>query len=121
MTRFSALVTLCFFPLLSAANEVDVINAEAINTGENTFHFNVTLKHQDTGWQHYANKWQILSPTGELLGTRVLFHPHENEQPFTRGLSGVVIPKNIRTVIIRGYDSVHETGGQEFQLTLPGN
>jgi hypothetical protein len=44
MTRFSALANLCLFPLLSAANEVDVINAEVIKIGDNSYHFNVILK-----------------------------------------------------------------------------
>ena len=37
-----------------------------------------------TGWEHYANKWDVVGPDDTILGTRVLLHPHVNEQPFTR-------------------------------------
>jgi len=46
-------------------------------------------------------------------------HPHENEQPFTRSLSGVVIPEGITEVTLRAKDSVHEYGGLEMQAILP--
>ena len=48
----------------------------------------------------YADGWRVLSPDSEVLGTRVLGHPHVNEQPFTRALSGVNIPRGIREVVI---------------------
>lgn len=46
----------------------------------------VTLLHGDTGWDHYADGWQVFDHTGAPLGTRVLHHPHVAEQPFTRAL-----------------------------------
>lgn len=81
--------------------------------------FNVTLQHADTGWEHYADKWQVLAPDGTLLGERVLYHPHVNEQPFTRSLSGVSIPAGITQVSIRGRDSKHGFGGVEKTVALP--
>lgn len=49
----------------------------------------VTLRHPDTGWDHYADAWEVLDTDGARLGLRVLAHPHVNEQPFTRSLSGI--------------------------------
>jgi hypothetical protein len=49
------------------------------------------LRHGDTGWDDYADGWRIETPAGEVLGTRVLHHPHVEEQPFTRSLGGVEI------------------------------
>lgn len=46
--------------------------------------FDVTLSHDDTGWDHYADGWRVELADGTVLGTRVLAHPHVNEQPFTR-------------------------------------
>lgn len=102
------------------AGEADVVDASARLTGDNTYSFSVTVAHADTGWEHYANRWQVLAPDGTVLGERVLLHPHETEQPFTRGLSGVVVPAGIDEVIIRAGDSVHEFGGEELRLKLPG-
>ena len=63
--------------------------------------FDVTLSHPDTGWDHYADGWRILAPDGAELGMRILAHPHVQEQPFTRSLSGVKIPTDITQVQIQ--------------------
>ncbi len=55
-----------------------------------------------------------------MLGTSVLYHPHVNEQPFTRGLSNVKIPAGITSVIVRAWDSVHKAGTKTFTVKLPG-
>jgi hypothetical protein len=53
------------------------------------------------------------------LGTRVLYHPHVDEQPFTRSLGGVRIPAEVTSVILRAHDSVHGAGGREVVVELP--
>ena len=79
--------------------------------------FSVTVSHGDEGWDHYADGWEVATPDGTQLGYRKLLHPHVNEQPFTRSLSNVDIPRDITTVIIRAHDSVHEWGEPvEFEL-----
>lgn len=103
------------------AGEADVVGVEAQRMGEGIYRFDVTLRHDDKGWDHYANRWEVMGPDGTVLGTRVLHHPHEHEQPFTRSLSGVRIPEGVREVSIRAHDSVHEYGGKTFSVTLPGS
>lgn len=114
---------LLFFLLFSVsrlcAGEADVLDVQVTKTGETTYTFDVTVSHKDTGWEHYADTWDILDTKGEVLGTRTLYHPHVDEQPFTRSLSGVEIPHDIKKVVIRAHDSVHEYGGQSFDVTLP--
>ncbi len=112
-------VGLCVGAYGALAGEADVVDASVSRTGENTYSFSATVRHDDTGWEHYANRWQVLAPDGTVLGERVLLHPHENEQPFTRSLSGVVIPPEIEEVIIRAGDSVHDFGGEELSVKLP--
>ncbi len=101
------------------AGEVDVEAVEAEKQSNGTWRFSVTLKHDDTGWDHYANRWDVVGPDGTVYGSRVLAHPHVNEQPFTRSLSGVTIPDDVDVVNIRANDSVHEQGGREISITLP--
>ena len=72
--------------------------------------FSVTLKHADTGWEHYADGWGVYLEDGTELGYRVLAHPHVNEQPFTRSLGGVTVPAGVKRVVIVPKDSVHGTG-----------
>jgi len=65
------------------------------------WHFDVTLSHPDTGWDHYADGWEVLDTDGNRLGYRELLHPHVEEQPFTRSLGDVMIPDGTTEVFIR--------------------
>ena len=106
------------FGTYAVAGDVEIVEATARQSGD-TWSFSVTLKHGDTGWDHYADLWQVYTPDGKLLGERVLLHPHVEEQPFTRSLSGVSVPDELDEVIIRARDSVHGVSPQEFNLKLP--
>ncbi len=102
-------VIMLFYPMSAFANTPEVV---AVNAGKSggAWRFDVTLKHADAGWDHYADGWGVYLTDGTELGYRVLAHPHVNEQPFTRSLSGVKIPKGTKSVIIRPHDKVHGTG-----------
>ena len=102
----------------AVAGEADVVEAEATQEGAGAWRFDVTVAHADEGWNHYADKWEVLAPDGSLLGTRVLLHPHVGEQPFTRSLGGIAIPAGIDRVILRAHDSVHGLGGGETTVEL---
>ncbi len=101
-----------------AGGDAEVVAAQATQSGD-TWRFDVTVKHPDTGWDHYADKWDVMAPDGTVLGTRVLLHPHENEQPFTRSLSGVEVPDDIDEVLIRAHDNVDGYGETVYRLRLP--
>ena len=101
------------------AGKADVIKVDINVTAPQTYTFDVTVQHADTGWEHYADRWQVLAPDGTVLGTRVLYHPHVDEQPFTRSLSGVSIPAPIKRVTIQAHDSVHGWGGKSMTVALP--
>ncbi len=105
--------------LPAAAGEADVEAVTATRASDGTWAFEVTVRHADEGWGHYANRWDVVAPDGTILGTRTLHHPHENEQPFTRSMAGVTVPGGVKTVTIRAHDSVHGEGGREFTVTLP--
>ncbi|MCB2127557.1 MAG: hypothetical protein KDE03_00395 [Rhodobacteraceae bacterium] len=81
--------------------------------------FDVTISHPDTGWDHYASGWEIVAPDGGVLGYRELTHPHVDEQPFTRGLSGVVIPPGADYVLIRPRCTLDGWSGNPFHFDLP--
>jgi len=113
------LVYLFFQGAFAYAGEADVVKVEVKRIQENTYYFDVTVLHEDTGWDHYADKWDVISPDNTILGTRVLLHPHVNEQPFTRSLSNVFLPGNIKKVTIRAHDLIHDYGGKVFTVELP--
>ena len=116
------LLTALALPLLlggsARAGEADVIAATAECDAQRVCRFSVTIRHADAGWEHYANAWLVSSESGEVLATRVLRHPHVNEQPFTRQLAGVKIPAEVERVRIRARDSVHAEGGAEVLVAL---
>lgn len=120
MKRIGSLGLCCY--LASAvvqAGEADVVRAEAKRTAEGVYRFDVTLRHHDKGWGHYADRWEVITPAGKVIATRVLHHPHVDEQPFTRSLAGVRLPAGIESVRVRAHDSVHGYGGKEVELALP--
>ncbi len=78
----------------------------------------VTLRHPDTGWDHYADGWEVLAPDGTRLGFRELAHPHVNEQPFTRSLSGIAIPKGTPFVLVRAHCNVDGWNTDTFKVQL---
>lgn len=102
------------------AGKTDVLGVEVQQSGNDAFSFSVTVRHADEGWDHYADRWEVIAPDGKVLGTRVLAHPHVDEQPFTRSLRGVAIPAEIREVTVRAGDSKHGWGGKTMTVSLPG-
>ena len=101
------------------AGNADVISVAVEKNSKGTYNFKTTVSHNDEGWDHFADQWEVLTLDGKLLGTRVLLHPHVGEQPFTRDLPGVAIPAGIKRVTVRARDSVHEYGGKAIEVTLP--
>lgn len=107
-------------PQAVIASEADVINVKVTAEPSGTFNFDVTVTHADAGWEHYADKWEVTGPDGNVFATRILAHPHDDEQPFTRSQGGISIPERLATVTIRAHDLVHGYGGKEMQVKLPG-
>lgn len=115
-TLLSALA-LCLVAASALAGAADVVEATATRTGK-TWRFDVTVRHGDTGWDHYADAWRVVAPDGTVLGTRTLYHPHVDEQPFTRSLAGVDVPDGVTTVTIESHDKVHGWGGRTVEVGL---
>ncbi|MFC1492279.1 hypothetical protein ACFLQ0_06810, partial [Nitrospinota bacterium] len=84
----------------------DVLKVQVRSTAPEVYSFDVTISSPDTGWKKYANAFRVRTEDNKVFGTRILYHPHVNEQPFTRSLHGVKIPANVREVIVDARDSV---------------
>ena len=116
---FRTTLALGLIALPAFAGEAEITQVSASKSGDN-WRFDVTVRHDDAGWDHYADGWRIFAPDGTELGYRELLHPHVEEQPFTRSLSGVSIPEGVTVVILRAEDSVLGAGpGVPF--TLPAD
>jgi hypothetical protein len=104
---------------LAYADKARVLKATATANVGGSYSFSATIAYADTGWNHYADKFEILAPDGKVLGTRILYHPHVDEQPFTRGSGNIQIPAGIEEVIVRASDNVHKAGKVTFTVKLP--
>jgi hypothetical protein len=51
---------------------------------------------------------------------RELLHDHATEQPFTRDLYGVKIPRGVRSVVVQARDRTFGYGGGIVEVVLPG-
>lgn len=102
----------------SAADSPMAVKARILKLGKTSYEIQVTVQHEDTSWEHYADRWEVIGPGGKVLGTRVLYHPHIGERQFTRSLRGVTIPEGTRHIIIRVHDKVHGYG-RERLIAMP--
>lgn len=119
MKRIYLIVVMIFCPnpFLVQAGDVTIINTRFERHGSSwTVH--TTLKHQDTGWKHYADAWRVVSVDGTVIGKRTLYHPHVDEQPFTRSLSGLKIPKSMKVVIVEAHDLRHGWSKDRVRVDL---
>ncbi|SMO79005.1 hypothetical protein [Ruegeria faecimaris] len=114
--RYVILCTFLASPTLADPPTIEQVNA---SSSGGSWRFDVTIRHPDTGWDHYADGWRVLDMDGNELGMRVLHHPHETEQPFTRSLGGVAIPDGTSQVQIQARCSVD--GWADETIVVPLN
>jgi len=116
LTALPIALTLMTVPVF--ADPAQIVSTTAQRTGAG-WQFDVTIAHGDTGWEDYADGWRVELVDGTILGTRILVHPHVEEQPFTRSLRGVTIPDDVTEVRIRA--STNVTGWADTRQTVPLN
>jgi hypothetical protein len=112
-------------PPADTTADADVLYVKAAQSADTTWTFHVTVRHPDAGWEDYADGWDVLTPDGTVLKpdpdspfTRLLLHPHVDEQPFTRSQSRIAIPPGVSQVRVRAHDLVDGYGGREVLVDL---
>ena len=107
------------------AGMADVAFVKAVQAADGSWTFSVTVRHPDTGWEDYADGWDVVTPDGQILKrnpddpfTRLLLHPHVDEQPFTRSQSGILIPDGVTQVTVRAHSLTRGFGGREILVDL---
>ncbi|VAW52426.1 hypothetical protein MNBD_GAMMA06-791 [hydrothermal vent metagenome] len=92
-------------------NLADVVSVET-SGAEGNYTFNVGVLSPETGCSQYADWWEIISESGELIYRRILLHSHINEQPFAR-TGGPVNISNEQIVIIRAHMNAHASNDSD--------
>jgi len=98
----------------------DVLDVKVQTRADNRFDFDVTVSSPYDTPKRYADAFRVTGADGVQYGERILVHDHQNEQPFTRDLYGVNIPKSVRFVVVQARDRQHGYGGASVQVDLPG-
>lgn len=96
ITLVGSILHLVFSIQGAAVTQVDV------KEQNQSYWFEVTVKSPDEGCEQYADWWEIIDETGELLYRRILTHSHVNEQPFTRSGGPLKISPD-KVIIIRAH------------------
>jgi hypothetical protein len=70
--RWVSLGMLLFFWQATAAHagEVEIVHTTFAKS-KDPWQVQTTLRHDDTGWEHYADAWRVVTENGKVLGTRV--------------------------------------------------
>jgi len=102
---------------VATAHEPVILDVRVEKSGM-SWRVDVTIEHPDTGWDHYADGWEVLDAEGNRLGHRVLHHPHVDEQPFTRSLSNLDLPDGTREIFVKAHCSVDGWTGEAVRVTL---
>jgi len=97
----------------------DVVSAKVRASGSSSFDFDVTVSSPYDTPQRYADGFRVTTLDGEVLGERKLLHDHQSEQPFTRDLHSVTIPRHVGKVLIQARDRKHGYGGKAIEVALP--
>jgi hypothetical protein len=123
-TRRLALI-IAFTALASIASAEDqkfpdITGVDIRLRADGTFDFFVTVSSPYDTPQRYADAFRVMDEGGTVFGERILLHDHQNEQPFTRELTGITIPAHVKRVIIEGRDQVSGYGGKRVEAGLPG-
>lgn len=98
----------------------DVLAAKVRSSGADRFDFDVTVSSPYDTPQRYADAFRVMGRDGAVFGERILLHDHATEQPFTRDLYGVKIPRAVRLVVVQARDRRFGYGGKIVEVGLPG-
>lgn len=130
MKTQQTLISMALFVSFVCASETDinsfnssldfaqVKNVKATQSKDGSWCFNVQVRHNDQGWSHYSDGWQVTDLAGNELGVRLLAHPHDTEQPFTRRQCNIAIPDELSKVVVSAKCNKHGFGGRSVEVNL---
>ncbi|WP_454276179.1 hypothetical protein [Roseovarius sp. MBR-154] len=107
----------CCLATAVMAHEPAILDVQVEKSGM-SWRVDVTIEHPDTGWDHYADGWEVLDANGNRLGHRILHHPHVDEQPFTRSLTNLNLPDGTREIFVKAHCSIEGWSSETVRVEL---
>jgi hypothetical protein len=98
----------------------DVLAVEVRAAGSDRFSFDVTVSSPYDTSRRYADGFRVTGRDQQVYGERKLLHDHQHEQPFTRDLYDVSIPRAVTKVSVQARDRHYGYGGRIVEVRLPG-
>ena len=99
------------------AKEVEITKVELEST-KSTWTVQVTLSHDDQGYDHYANGWRIVDAKKNILASQELYHPHDSKKPFTDSKTNITIPRGTKIIFVEAQAKPHGWSKQRVQIDL---
>ncbi len=100
------------------------VTAVAASGGDGAYLFGVTLETSDIDCTRYADWWEVVTPSGDLVYRRILAHPHTATimgNPFTRSSpGGAVAVASDQVVVVRGHMNDAGYVGKVMRGTVDG-
>lgn len=107
-------------PFAAAEQRFPDVTGVEVSSGVDGYTFDVTISSPYDSPERYADAFRVRSVDGATVyGVRELAHDHAAEQPFTRSLTGVQIPRGVAEVVVEGRDQAHGWGGNTRSVTVP--
>lgn len=117
MRSLIALLTLLWsFP---AGADAPVIAAADAQLDGGRWTVTVTLKHRDSGWDHFATGLAVLAPDGSRIGSLDLTRPNVGKSRFTARITGLKVPPGTEFVLIRSRCSLVGWAAEPVRVDLP--
>lgn len=69
-----------------------------------------TLSHDDAGDYHFMDRWQVLTPDGDVLGEEAFITPRVQAPERITTLRDIRLPQGTREIRVRVHDTLHGWG-----------
>ncbi len=99
----------------------NIVSVKLESSGGRKFRVTVTVSSPYDQADRYADAWRVLDERRKVLGVRELLHDHATEQPFTRTLDDVVIPRTVKVIEVQGRDKTFGWGGNTQRIKVPSS
>ena len=105
---FISSILLIMFIHNAQAGTVEILAVEFHKTGMDTWSVRVTLKHDDMGWEHYADNWQIVNENGKILKVKeVIEDDYLKRVPLKRELLNRALKEIIEDLKVTKVENYH--------------